>query len=141
MWENQLFDELLRMQRDLDRMFGGARQLTYSGQSGQPSVVRRPVCDLCETEKSVIASFELPGVEKKDIELEVNDASIRVSVGKKDKKKSKDEIVWQGHSFYLELALPRRVDSSQARARFKNGVLRVELPKIQKEAKKRLQIE
>ena len=103
---------------------------------------RVPVDDIKETENSVIASVEVPGVEKKDIELNVTENSIEVKVEKKAEKEVKEKGSYsyksRSHSFYRALPLPAEVKSSEAKAEYKNGVLTVEIPKVKKlEAKKK----
>src|SRR3989338_4410749 len=100
------------------------------------AVARIPVADMLETESSVIASFELPGVEKEDIQLNVLDGRIEVKIEKKAEKEieGKENYAYEMRSlsFYSALPLPAEVVAENAEASYKNGILRVEIPKAKK---------
>jgi HSP20 family protein len=86
--------------------------------------VREPLTDVFEEEGSLRVYMELPGVEKTDIKLDVTDGAMEVKAG----------------AFAKTVRLPAGdVDSERASASYKNGVLEVTIPKIQKavDAKKR----
>lgn len=135
------FDEIERIHEEMGRFFKprGKELVKFSG-------FRTPKCNMHETEKSVVASFELPGVEKKDIELNVTDDRIEVKVNHKAEKEEKKKGMYRyeasSHSFYRSIPLPVDVKSEEAEAEYKNGVLRVEIPKVKQiEAKKHKRIE
>lgn len=54
-------------------------------------IVRLPVADIQETENSVIAAFELPGVSKENIELNITEDRIEVKVKRKLEKKAEEK--------------------------------------------------
>ena len=151
MWD--IFDEMRRMQEEMDRMFaqlfGYRRLLEQKGKKSMKDIVRyrSPVTDVYETENSVIAAIELPGVDKKDIELNITDNALEVKVEKKAEKEIKKKGIYgysaASKSFYKMVTFPVEVDSEKAKAEYKNGVLRVEIPKKGKikERKRRLKIE
>jgi HSP20 family protein len=148
------FDELDRMHEEMDRIFGmyfGVPDRRLIGHSGnkalaEKSQARMPVCHMQETESKMIATFELPGVDKKDINLTVDDDRIELKVEAKQENKQEDKekgyrYFSQSSAFYRSMVFPKDVDSSKAEAEYKDGVLRVEVPKKQKDAqKKRLEI-
>jgi HSP20 family protein len=140
---NDIFEELWRMQKRMDELFeqGYDVPLLAYGPEGKvlakkdsPSGIwRSPRCSLCETENSIQAAFELPGVDKKDIQLNVTDESIEVKVEKKQEKevKGKDSYSYQSamQSFYRHIPLSKKVDSSKVKASYKDGVLKLDIPK------------
>jgi HSP20 family protein len=152
MWNDEIFEDMRRMQRQMDRMvygFGpGPLALIQGAQgkelAGQNKFWRTPRCDLCETDKAVVAQFELPGTDKNDIDLNVTDDGIQVKVEKKQEKESKgkgsDQYLSQRQSFYRHIPLPRNVDASKAKAEYKDGMLCVEIPKRALSKVKRLEI-
>lgn len=101
---------------------------------------RPAIADVMETEGSVIASIELPGVSKEDIELNVMPTHLEVKaeakIEKEEEKKGVYKYAKRASSFYRHMPLPAEVDADRAKASFKNGVLRVEIPKLRKEKKK-----
>lgn len=144
------FEEIEKMQEDMNRLFrhmGGRALLPYQGQKdiGVHEGFRMPVVDLNETENSIVATFELPGANKDEIELNVMDDRIEVKVEKKIEKESKDKGAYsyekRAHSYYTSIPLQANVRAEKAEASYKNGILKVEIPKaVQVEKKKRIEI-
>jgi HSP20 family protein len=141
------FDEIRRMHEEIDKMFYNAFRGPYGGQVTAPKDMvpdrgtRMPVADVCETESAVIANIELPGVKKEDIQLNVMDDHVEVKVehNKESEVKEKGEYKYQRSTrqFYRRLPLPANVDASNAKAEYKNGMLKVEIPKLRIENKKK----
>ncbi len=84
---------------------------------------REPLVDIIETDGEVHVVAELPGVEKSDIKLHGTEDTLTISVDTPQ------------HKYYKEVTLPTTVDVKDAKTQYKNGVLEVTLPKIQKEKK------
>lgn len=98
-----------------------------------------PKIDLKETEKELIVNAEIPGVDKKDIKVDVNENILTISFEKKQEKDEKDKNGWRiiersYGRFSRTLTLPQAVKSEGAKASYKDGVLKITLPK-QKETK------
>ncbi len=136
-----LFDEIARMQAEMDEVFSRfseRRPLLTGGK--EIAVSRMPVTNVHETESSIVASFELPGVEKEDIDVNVNEDSIEVRVQKREKKEERKEGSYRysemSRSFYRNLPLPKSIKPNEAKATFRNGLLRIEAPKSEKEEKR-----
>ena len=130
-WEP--FRGLLSMQSDLDRMFEEF--------FGRPTLaptdgVRIPLVDVSETADAVIVKAEVPGVDKKDLEVEVmpESLSLRAEVStekeEKDKTYHRRERVWQ--RFERIIPLPAEVVTDQVKATMKDGVLEVRMPKTER---------
>ncbi len=137
-----IFDEMRRMQKEFDRAFGlpAERNLPAPREEFRPAVA-----DCYETENSVISCFEIPGADKDDIELNITDDYIEVTVEKETEHKEEKEGIKTysvGRSqFYRRQALPANVDPNKAKASYKNGVLRVEVPKDKESKKRKIKIE
>ncbi len=150
------FEELERMHEEMDRIFnhiyrGNSNLLEDKREFGKLAKLgegyRRPVTDIRETETGIIADIELPGVDKKDIQLNVLDDSIEVKVEKHDKQEIKEKGIsgWKSNfsSFYRKIPLPTEVEADKAKARYRNGILSLELPKAKEieDKRKRINIE
>lgn len=85
---------------------------------------REPLADIMTTNGEVKVIAELPGVEKKDIDLRGTENSLTISVDTPKRK------------YYKEVELPAKIDPKQARSSYKNGVLEVTLPKKKEEKPK-----
>jgi len=123
--------EMRRMQERMNKIFDALRRPRVSEVE-----FRRPFSEMRETSNEIIMSFELPGVEKKDIALEVTENRIKVKAQKKKAEEVKKKDFYQARkeagTFYYEETLPAKVIPEKAEAEFKNGVLRVRLPKKEK---------
>lgn len=147
------WNEIVRMHKEMDRLFSGIyekpgnfledrknfRELSELGRT------RAPVADVRETETGFLANIELPGAEKKDIKLNLTDNSIEVSIDRKDEKSIERDGI-KGYSsrfsrFYRKIPLPVDIDTGKAKASYKDGMLRLEIPKVLKESRKRIDIE
>ncbi len=93
-----------------------------------------PAVDVVDREEQIIVRAEIPGINKDDIEVSINGnmMSIRGSSRREEKKEEGEYYrreIYQG-AFSRSLSLPAEVDSSKAKATFKDGVLEVSVPKL-----------
>ena len=79
---------------------------------------REPLIDIQESDKEIDVIAEIPGVSKKDIDLEVTEDSMIIKVDSPNRR------------YYKEIQLPAEVDSSSGNAKFTNGVLSITLKKL-----------
>ena len=98
---------------------------------------RQPLTNLKETNNMYIATVEIPGVDKKDIQLNISENSLEVKVEKKSEMKIANENKGFIRSerffsnFYRLMNLPSKIIPEKVRASYKNGILEVVLPKAQ----------
>jgi HSP20 family protein len=133
------FDEMDRL---FERIFprGWLRPLGWEspllGEIGEPFEIRMPRADVIDGEESVVIHAAVPGVDKKDLEISVNDTSATIK-GKvmREVKEEKGEYlrceIGSGE-FSRTFTLPCAVDASKARAQLKDGMLELTLPKVEK---------
>ncbi len=150
MRRHDLFDEIRKMQREMDRLFseiwGSDRFLALPGPKRErglmPYVAREPLADVRETDKEVITNLDIPGVNKKDIQLNITEDYLEVKVEQKHETKEEKEgyvRMERGYrSYYRNLPFPTRVIPGKAEAKYENGVLEVKAPKEQETKKKKL---
>lgn len=133
------FDDIRRIRDEMDRIFQSP--FLPAKVSERKVMPRVPNCHVFETETAVIADIELPGVEKKDIDLRINEQSLEIKVDAKKEVEKKTEHGFSyssaRQSFYRYIPLPKRVIPDKAEAEFKNGLLRVNMPKAEKASKGR----
>jgi HSP20 family protein len=90
--------------------------------------------DIFEDEKRVVVRLEAPGLEKEDFQLEVAGDTLWVRGDKRFEREATEgrwRVVECAYgSFERAVPLPAAVQPSKAQARYRNGVLRVELPKL-----------
>ena len=104
-----------------------------------------PRLDVSETENGLEIVADLPGMEKKDIKVSLEDNLLTIQGERKEEKESKDKqyhtIERRSGSFYRALRLPVEVEKDKVEAAFKDGVLTLRLPKSKEAKKKVAQIE
>jgi HSP20 family protein len=93
-----------------------------------------PKTDIKETDREILLSVALPGVDKKDIHLDLTENALRISYERKEEKEEsrKGEYYYKEQSygkFYRSFTLPSSVKSNEAKAQYKDGVLKIILPK------------
>ncbi len=142
-----MFREMKRMQREFDRAFNNpfwTRGLVPVKKASKDLDVR-PDTDVQETEKEFIMQFDLPGVDKEDIKLNVDEKSISVKAEKKfEKNEETDCYLHQersSQSYFRSFSLPKKIVPENVDADYKNGVLTVKMPKKEIEHQEKKQIE
>lgn len=92
-----------------------------------------PDCDLLETDAAYLMTFEIPGVSKDDVKIEAFENQIRISG---EKKSSRNEKQGSHHltermygRFERQFALPTKVQIDKVEANYRDGVLKLTIPK------------
>ncbi|MDR2820933.1 MAG: Hsp20/alpha crystallin family protein [Desulfovibrio sp.] len=129
---DRLFDSFLAP-------FGGPLMSPLFGSAYDGDVILKPRLDLDASDKEYVVAAELPGVDEKDVSIEVSKNTLTISGEKKKEFEDKDEKgvrhVERSYGFFQRaLALPDDADIDGIKAGFSKGVLRVTIPRI--EAKK-----
>ena len=113
--------------RIFDRMFTHDSPRLSSAQSCMPAV------DVTETETEFLLSADMPGLDKKDVSIDIHDGVITIKGESAiDNEKSTDDYrirERQFGSFNRSFRLPDNVNKVKVVAKFKNGVLKITLPK------------
>ncbi len=147
------WDDFRRFEEMMNRMFEefwgrpSRRRLLPSGERGEvvPAEYREPFIDVLETEKEVIATAEMPGLEKQDIKINVTEDRLEISAETKhEEKKEEKGYVYRERrsgSYYRAISLPSPVDPDSSKASYKNGVLEIKMPKTEVKKKTPLKIE
>jgi HSP20 family protein len=140
MWDD--FDNIFNaFRRDMDRMFWGPS-------IGSPLVPRMRVIrrgyqmpmNLEDKENSLLLTIEMPGVKKEDTKLSIEDGLLTISVKGRDEKEESEEgkyLFRERSSFSCSrcVRLPENIDEENVSAKMVDGVLHIEIPKIEPEMK------
>jgi HSP20 family protein len=104
-----------------------------------------PAVDVSETEQAVLVNAELPGLGAEDVELHVENNYLVLRGEKKEEREEKKKNAVHRECSYgrfsRSIPLPTEVQSDKVTAKFKNGVLKVTLPKSEKARTRRISIE
>ena len=103
-----------------------------------------PKVDIIDHDSELEVQAALPGVKKDDLEVSVNNQTITIrTTTKKEEKKEEGKYFRReiAHGEYRRtLSLPDYVDSDHAKASFKDGILKVTIPKTEKGKRKSIEI-
>lgn len=130
------FADMRRMQTAMNRLFEGAR---WTGQSAT-----YPLINFWVGRDSIVITTELPGLTEQDIELTVKETVLSIR-GSHPAVEGGDDVIWHRReradgSFVRSIDLPFRVDPDHVDARFKNGVLTVEMQRPEDDKPQRIAI-
>ncbi len=105
-----------------------------------PRLTKVPATNITELENEYLVELASPGLSKKDFEVEVNDNTLEICVEKEEEsKEEKDKYTrreYDYRSFYRSFTLPENVQADKIKAEYKEGVLKVHLPKMPDSGKK-----
>lgn len=135
-----LFPLQTGMNRLFDEFFDEFGLVPISGVGAQIAQFT-PKLDIKETDTEIKIAAELPGMNEKDIELSLEDNVLTIKGEKKQEHDEKDNGYYRAErcygSFQRTIDLPAEIDWKNVKARFKKGVLTVDLPKVKPTPEKR----
>lgn len=140
------FEEMERM---MDQMFEGFFPRGWRGPAGfirpetEAGVVRLPSVDVIERDDEVLVRAELPGVEKKDIDVSVTDSSLTIGAIPRGAEEEGEYYCCEigAAPFARTVQLPVEVDGERAKASFRDGLLELRLPKTEHARRRAISIE
>jgi HSP20 family protein len=130
--------ELRRLKDDFSTLMGDffGRPLlpTWLGREVSPGV------DIYETDSEVVLKLEVPGIEKKDLDISITDTDLTVKGEVRKDEEVKEQNYYRRErrhgSFSRTIPLPGPVQTGAAKASFKDGVLEIRIPKTPEEQAK-----
>ena len=134
---------LLREMTDwMDRSVGGFPR----GGAGAQNVTWAPAMEVRLKDNNLIVSADLPGIDPKDVKLEVDNDMLVIQGERKQEHTEEREGFHRTErsygSFYRAIPLPEGAKADQAKAEFRNGVLEVKVPFEQnKSTRRQIQIQ
>ena len=139
------FDDLVRIQERMNRMFEDSLGRTRDGEPGPLGGHWVPAVDIYETPDDVVLLADLPGVLREDIELRIESNALVLSGERRKKKDVSQESyhrVERGYgTFHRSFTLPTSIAQDRIRAEHTNGILEVYLPKIEAERSRQVRVE
>lgn len=140
--ESSFYSPLAQLHREVDRLFNN----TFHGFGGWPSFdidrpftplttpgLLKPQVDIGADKKEYTITVEIPGVDEKEVTLEIDNNTLIVKGEKTHEKEKKDKNYYRVErsygSFQRILSLPEDADQENVKATFKNGVLTIVMPR------------
>lgn len=131
------------LQNEVDRLFENFTAGFPSLGNGLPNVTL-PSIDVSETDKEIEITAELPGLEDKDVQINVSDNVLTIRGEKKAEKEQKDKnyrLIERSYgSFERSLELPEGVNADAIKASIDKGVLKVVVPKPAPAQSKKIEV-
>lgn len=117
------------LQQEIDRLFDGF-STTFAGRVAKDLT---PTMDIAETDKDIEITVELPGMQEKDVQLNIADGVLTIRGEKKNEReetKTDYHLVERSYgSFLRTVELPAGVNPDQIKAEMTKGVLKIGVPK------------
>jgi len=127
------------LHREVDRLFDDffGQWPSYgfgrSFGSGLSDVMLKPTLDLSASDEEYTISIEIPGVDEKDVKLDLANDTLTIRGEKKQQKEEMERNYYRMErsygSFQRVLSLPEDADQQAVKARFKKGVLTITMPR------------
>jgi HSP20 family protein len=129
------FIELRRMQSEMNRLSSGF---------GATTARDFPPINIWLGDNSVAVTAELPGVARDEVTISLQEDVLMLE-GKREPKLQQDNVNWQRReraygTFSRAVQLPFRVDPEKVQARFDNGILEIELERLEADRPKKIEI-
>jgi HSP20 family protein len=103
-----------------------------------------PAFDISENEKEYVITAELPGIDIKDVDITLSEGVLSVKGEKKQEKEDKGEdyhrIERRYGSFHRSFRMPGRVETDKVDANYKDGILKLTLPKAEGSQTKKIEV-
>lgn len=130
------FKDLQSLQERMNRLFGesvgrwtGGTEDVFGGQWGPP-------VDIHESDQEFVVTAEVPGLEIKDLDLQIQENVLTLKgekrVERTDKQDRYHRVERIHGTFHRSFALPKSVDQEKVQAKLKDGVLEIRIPKVEK---------
>jgi HSP20 family protein len=136
-WEP--FREVETLQREMNRLFNSLVPTTF-GNGEREGLAHIPAAEMTEADDAIHLKLEVPGLEAKDINIEVTADSVSINGERKSETKSEEGGITRTEfrygRFHRIIPLPVRVENTNVTAQYQNGILNLTLPKAEDEKNK-----
>ncbi len=141
------FPETLRpfeeIQREMDRLFNDAFKEIGFGRDSEMAAVA-PDVDIYEKDDKLFAEIEIPGIDKKNIDISIEDHVLSIKGEKKSEREDKGRnyhVVERRYGqFHRAFRIPEYIKAEEIKAKFDNGILTVEMPKKEEVKKSSIKV-
>ncbi|MEO1375491.1 MAG: Hsp20/alpha crystallin family protein [Cyanobacteria bacterium J06635_10] len=118
--------DMSALQNQLNRVFEDIQIPTF----------KTPAAELTETEDALHLRLELPGIEAKDVDIEVTADAVKVVAERKTEHKEDTKTEFYYGKYQRVIPLRARVQNTEVKAEYKDGILNLTLPKAEEEKNK-----
>ncbi|MFM9160861.1 MAG: Hsp20/alpha crystallin family protein [Dolichospermum sp.] len=135
------FPEMGALQRQMNRLF---EQLLPTDGGERVGLTFIPAAEIAETDSDLRLKIEIPGIDPKDLNVEVAPESLYISGERKSETTTAEGGVTRSElrygKFKRVITLPAVVDNERVEAEYKDGILRLTIPKAESERQKSVKV-
>lgn len=131
------FQSMARLRREMDDLFQNF--LSATRDMGTPFFSEsafQPLCEVEEKESHFLVSFDVPGMSRNDIKIEVIENQLHVTGERRQEREEKKGKGFESERYYGSferwLTLPQNAKAEEIEARVENGILQLAIPKAEK---------
>lgn len=133
--------EMESLRREMDRLF---ERMIPAGNGERGAFTFAPSVEMEETDEEIKLKLEIPGMEAKDLDVQVSEESVSISGERKSESKTEEKGMIRSEfrygKFERVIPLPAHVQNDKVKAEHKNGVLHLTLPKAEGERRKTVKV-
>jgi len=138
------FRDLMTIRERMNRIFDEFFRGQEVGEAF-PATSWTPAVDIYETPNEVVLKAELPGVNQKDIQLEIKDNTLTLKGERAKDEEVKEDSYYRRErfygTFYRSFTLPSNIQQDKIQARYKDGILEVIMPKAEAAKPRQIKVE
>ena len=131
------------LKEEMDKLFED-----FFGRSGFPAVADgawAPALDVRQTNKDIVVTMDIPAVNPKEVTISIVDDKLTIRGERKKEEQVREENMYRSEriygSFQRTIQLPSEVMADRAKASYKDGVLKITVPKSTKAIPKEIKVE
>jgi HSP20 family protein len=131
------WQEFSTLQQQMNRLFD---ESLVPATAGERRFLRVPAPEIEETKEAIHLKLEVPGMEAKDLDVQVTENAVSISGERKEETKTEENGVTRSEFHYGKfqrvIPLPTRIQNTKVQAEYKDGILNLTLPKTEEEKNK-----
>lgn len=136
--------DLFNLRTELDKFFEDFFDNWWKEGRELAETQWRPSVDISETDEKIVVNAELPGIDQENVKVTLRDNVLTIKGEKKQEEKEEGKNYHRVERVYgnfeRSFSLPSEVDADEIEANYKDGILNVTLPKVEKEKPKEIAI-
>ncbi len=140
---NPMYDMFNRRHR-MNKMLGDFFYPSVQDQEDSEAWNFNPAADIYENDDHIVIKAELPGIDKKDIVVDVKNRVLTLKGERSSEDETKEDNYYRRERRYgrfeRAFTLPTEVDLDKIKADYKDGVLKIEIPKPQAKKPKKITV-
>lgn len=138
------FNEVMDLRNRIDRIFGDSFLPVFEGREDLSHSSWNPAVDIYEDDDAIVIKAELPGIDKDQITIDVKDRVLILKGERNSENEVEEENFYRRERVYGKFerafTLPASIDPESVKANFKDGVLKIDVPKPEEQKPKQISI-